>query len=109
MCIRDRYARGRGVERNHAWAVFWFTTATRGGNDVARENIQSSLAHLQQGQIVANRVNIRSGAGTQHTPLTQLEQGETVYVLGAMDDWSQVYFENNGEPQLGWIASSLLQ
>lgn len=102
------YARGRGVERNHAWAVFWFSMAARNGNEVAQGNIQPSLAHLQSGSIGGSRVNVRSGGGTEHAPVAQLGQGDVVYVLGQMEGWSQVYFELAGEPQLGWVSSTLI-
>ncbi|MGM0915623.1 MAG: SH3 domain-containing protein [Pseudomonadota bacterium] len=103
------YARGRGVERNHAWAVFWFAMASRSGNDVSKGNIASSLPHLEKRQIAGSRVNIRSGAGTQNSRVTQLKLGKEVYVLGGGEGWSQVYFDEDGEPVLGWVATKLIE
>lgn len=103
------YARGRGVEANHAWAVFWFATAARNGNDVAQSNIQPSLPRLQDKKIAGARVNIRSGAGTNNARIAQLTRGAQVYVLGEGEGWSQIYFEEEGEPVLGWVATRLIQ
>lgn len=103
------YARGRGVEPNHAWAVFWFAMAAGSGNEQAQENIQASLPNLQSKAIAGSRVNIRSGAGTNHARIAQLERAHQVYVLGVGDGWSQLYFEQAGAPRLGWVASNLIE
>ncbi|UBU47628.1 SH3 domain-containing protein [Cobetia amphilecti] len=102
------YARGRGVEANQAWAVFWFATASRNGNDMAKTNIQPSLSRLQNKKIAGARVNIRSAPGTDNTRLAQLARGADVYVLGESEGWSQIYFEEEGEPALGWVATRLI-
>lgn len=103
------YAHGRGVESNHAWAVFWFAMAASNGNEQARENIEASLPNLQHKAIGGSRVNIRSGPGTEHSRVAQLERAQQVYVLGAGGGWSQIYFEQAGVPQLGWVASNLIE
>ncbi|UYV18508.1 SH3 domain-containing protein [Halomonas qaidamensis] len=103
------HARGQGVERNHAWAVFWFVMAAQGGNDVARENIEASLPNLEEKKIVGSSVNIRSGASTNFDRIASLTRGTSVYVLGSMDGWSQVYFQDNGLPTLGWVSNTLIE
>ena len=103
------YTRGQGVERNDAWAVFWFTVAANRGNTAAAKNIPAALKRLKEKQISGRSVNVRSGAGTKYNPVTQLAHDNSVYVLGEMNGWSQVYFEKDDKPALGWILSSLLK
>jgi len=64
----------------------------------------TSLPNLQHKAIGGSRVNIRSGPGTEHSRVAQLERAQQVYVLGAGGGWSQIYFEQAGVPQLGWVA-----
>ncbi|WP_083006951.1 SH3 domain-containing protein [Halomonas sp. GT] len=103
------HARGHGVERNHAWAVFWFVMAAQGGNDLAKENINASLSNLEEKQIAGTRVNIRAGASTDFERIASLTKGTTVYVLGSMDGWSQIYFQQDNAPALGWISNTLIE
>ena len=103
------YSRGQGVARNDAWAVFWFTVASNRGNTAAAKNIPAALKRLQEKQVSGRSVNVRSGAGTKYRPVTQLSGGNPVYVLGEMDGWSQVYFEKDNKPALGWMSSALLK
>lgn len=103
------HARGHGVERNHAWAVFWFVMAAQGGNGLAQENINASLPNLEEKQIVGSRVNIRAGASTDFERIASLTEGTIVYVLGSMDGWSQVYFQRDNAPTLGWVSNTLIE
>ncbi|QEM82459.1 SH3 domain-containing protein [Halomonas binhaiensis] len=103
------YAKGNGVERNSAWAVFWFTMAANGGNEVAVDNIPEVLDRLAIKQVAGSRVNIRRGAGTDYDVVAVLRRDDNVHVLGEMEGWSQVYFELNDFPELGWVSSSLLK
>ncbi|MFO7581422.1 SH3 domain-containing protein [Guyparkeria sp.] len=102
------YALGRGVEQNHAWAVFWFAMAEKNGDEVAKENIKKSLSKLESGEIAVSHANVRAGIGTDHEVISVLEKGARLWVLGGVDGWSQVYYEQSGAGYLGWISSSLI-
>ena len=103
------YARGSGVERNHAWAVFWFVNAAQGGNELALENINISRKNLQVKEIAASRVNIRAGNSTAYERVGQLVRGSNVYVLGSTEGWSQVHFDSEQGPMLGWVSNTLIE
>lgn len=102
------YARGKGVKRNNAWAVFWFTAATKRGNALAADNIPSVLSRLVKKQITGSRINIRRGAGTEYEVVASLNRDQSVYVLGEMNGWSQIYFSRDGSHELGWALTKLL-
>ncbi|PAU76634.1 SH3 domain-containing protein [Halomonas salipaludis] len=101
------YAQGRGVEQNHAWAVFWFATALQNGNSIAAGNIEPSLEGLEMRQVSSAQANIRSGNSTEHDVVSSAEYGDELYVLGNINEWTQVYFPK--EKVLGWISSSLME
>ncbi|OEF98729.1 SH3 domain-containing protein [Desulfuribacillus alkaliarsenatis] len=54
--------------------------------------------------VSGNIVNVRSGAGTNHSIIAVVRRGDTVEVLGQSNGWTQVKIGNN----TGFISSNLL-
>lgn len=57
------------------------------------------------GGIVADRVNIRAGAGIHHTVLGQLAKGEQIYIEEELDEWYRI---SPVAESYGWIADKFL-
>lgn len=67
-------------------------------------------AHLPDGQwgaggIIADRVNIRAGAGIQHTILGQLTKGEQIYILEDLEEWYRI---QPVADSYGWVDERFL-
>lgn len=60
----------------------------------------------QQGEVIGDRITIRTGSGTDHTPITSLNQGDKVIVLDYDSGWYQVQL-NDG--RTGWVADYLIE
>ncbi|MFB9974403.1 SH3 domain-containing protein [Allobacillus sp. SKP2-8] len=54
--------------------------------------------------VTANALNVRSGAGTNHSAINNVKIGQEVMVLGEQGSWSKIQF---GE-QSGWVSSNYL-
>lgn len=50
---------------------------------------------LGYGQVNANRVNLRSGAGTSNKSVATASKGEKAYIIGVNDGWYKVIFGQN--------------
>lgn len=60
----------------------------------------------QQGEVIGDKVTVRTGPGTQHDALTSLHQGERVIILDLQDDWYEVKLSDG---RIGWIAEYLIK
>lgn len=58
-------------------------------------------AELGYGQVNVNSVNVRSGPGTGHSPLTQASMGDKVYIIGINSQWFKVIYND----VVGYIRS----
>ena len=58
-------------------------------------------AELGYGKVTASSVNLRSGAGTSHSKVTQAKKGEKVYIIGISDGWFKVIYGKH----IGYIRS----
>ncbi len=54
--------------------------------------------------ITGDRVNVRSGAGTDHNAVFQLSKGETAQLISRNGDWLEI---KTSKGQTGWIAHFL--
>jgi uncharacterized protein YgiM (DUF1202 family) len=79
--------------------------------DVLRPLIQAwkagAAAPAPGGQVIESNtygLNVRSGPGTTHTRIGQIDPGATYAVLGESGGWYQISF--NGQP--GWVAGWLV-
>ncbi|KJZ17169.1 hypothetical protein TW80_17150 [Loktanella sp. S4079] len=57
-------------------------------------------------QVTGDRVNIREGAGTQHSVISKAVRGDEAEVLLIDGDWAQIQLIESGET--GWMAAWLL-
>lgn len=57
-------------------------------------------------RVTGDRVNLRHGAGTQHSVVGKANRGDEAEVLTVDGDWAQVHLISTGET--GWMASWLL-
>ncbi|NIF05357.1 SH3 domain-containing protein [Chryseobacterium sp. Tr-659] len=64
-------------------------------------------------KVAADHVNLRSGAGTEFTPIMQLKKDTQVEFIKSKLGWFYVYIVlekgSDGEPIYGWINSDLLE
>jgi len=58
-----------------------------------------------RGEIMANRLNVRSGSGTQHSIVGQLKKGTMVTITKSVPGWYKIEPSSN---LFGWIAEHLL-
>lgn len=68
-------------------------------NVIAKENVE-----LGYGQVNGSRVNIRSGAGTSYSVLTQAKAGDKAYIIGINNGWYKVIYGQS----IGYIRSDYL-
>src|SRR5690606_10932616 len=101
------YADGRGVDRNHASAVYWYALAAQQGNQYAPGNLEKSLPRLTQMRVAAPVANVRAGRSTDSTILRQVRQGDRVWRLATVDGWYEVYLKDGHT--IGWIADALVE
>lgn len=94
--------------------VLFYLTSMLGGN-LAPLPEQSTLpppSHTsssvagQQGEIIGDKITVRSGPGTDHTAITSLNQGDEVIILNYENGWYQAQL-NDG--RTGWIADYLIK
>ncbi|WP_162617681.1 SH3 domain-containing protein [Yoonia maritima] len=57
-------------------------------------------------RVTGDSVNVRQGAGTQHSVVGKANRGDEAEVLTVDGDWAQVHLISTGET--GWMASWLL-
>ncbi|WP_084413159.1 N-acetylmuramoyl-L-alanine amidase [Desulfovirgula thermocuniculi] len=90
------YLPARYVAQELGYRVDWQAPAVRITPDVlpVPENTQVTV----QG----DRVNVRSGPGTNYTVLAQVNKGERLAVLGKVPDWYQVKLPGG---EVGWIVA----
>ncbi len=55
----------------------------------------SENVELGYGQVNANKVNLRSGAGTSSASVARASKGDKAYVIGVNDGWYKVIFGQN--------------
>ncbi|MBN1869877.1 MAG: SH3 domain-containing protein [Candidatus Omnitrophica bacterium] len=58
------------------------------------------------GGIVADRVNIRAGAGTHNTVVGQLEKGEQIFIKEELEEWYRIV---PVAKSYGWVAEQYLK
>ena len=69
--------------------------------------VRPAAASADIRRIVATRVNMRAGPGTQNDVLARLDRGEEVEVLGSNDaGWLRL--RTLSDDQVGWIAARLV-
>ena len=68
-------------------------------NVLAKENVE-----LGYGRVNGSRVNIRSGAGTGYSVLTQANAGDQAYIIGINNGWYKVIYGQS----IGYIRSDYL-
>ena len=56
-------------------------------------------------EVTANRVNIRAGAGTDHTVLGQVDKGAHVYLIAQVGEWYKI---EPAEDSYGWVTKDFL-
>lgn len=64
----------------------------------------SSSSDYQDGdkvKVTASALNVREGAGTDHSVIGSLSNGQTVTVYSYWNGWIQIYYGNHG----GWISA----
>ena len=62
-------------------------------------------AELGYGKVTASAVNVRSGAGTSHSKVTQVKKGEKVYIVGINNGWYKVIAGKH----VGYLRSDYLE
>jgi len=117
------YTTGEGMRMDIDEAVNWYLMAARQGHQDARDilvrlNGDAEVELLQrhpelvgegwfgwQARITRDRINVRRGPGTQHRVVTQLDQGDTVRVIGQRGDWYMVVLDDDAT---AWIYKALV-
>ncbi|NMB39143.1 MAG: SH3 domain-containing protein [Firmicutes bacterium] len=59
----------------------------------------------RQGQIITDRVTVRTGPGTQYNAITSLNIGTDVILLDQKDGWYQIRIQDG---RTGWVAGYLI-
>lgn len=54
-------------------------------------------------------LNVRSGPGTEHTPVYLLDNCETVIVVQEQDGWALVSKNHSRSVELGWVCLDYLK
>ena len=100
------YSNGLGVEKNTAWAVYWYALAAQKGNQLAIGNL-SNIANLRVARIITGAsANLREKPDTAAASLGTLSKGTKVYPIDDVNGWRQVYVPQGHK--LGYVSSSLL-
>jgi TPR repeat protein len=121
------YWDGKGIEEDRDQAVQWYLAAARQGIDDAQIILRTLAARgepaalrqvtrlLQEGGwqmlgdpvvVQKDKVNIRSGPGTHHDIVTQLEKGTVLLGLAEKGGWVRIGIPGSGE--LAWIYAKLV-
>lgn len=101
---------GRGVPRDPGEALRLYAMAAGQGNGDAEERLRAlrgDLAAAQERRVVVEKANLRTGPGTGHDKLDQLELDDTVTELRRDGDWVEVLLPGPGARR-GWLHANLL-
>lgn len=86
--------------------------ATEPANATGAAAAQSAFdAQGIDGMIVAERLKVRAGPGTQYRTIATLKRDDHVRIIGHGEtrDWLAVQFEQDGLPIEGWVAARFVQ
>lgn len=119
------YTTGDGVKTDLGEAVTWYLKAARQGHQDARD----ILARLSDDpaldlyalhpevigepwfgwsmRVRGDRINLRSGPGTEYAVVTQVDQGSALRVVGRRGDWYRVQVPG-GRKDTAWIYKTLV-
>lgn len=100
------YMRGEGVDKNHAWAVYWLALAAQQGDDLAPGNIQENLKHLTAFRVARPTINVRAKPTTDAEVLLTIPNGTMVYSLANQNGWREVYIPQGHT--VGFVFAPLL-
>lgn len=64
------------------------------------------LAADREGQVTADRLNVRGGPGTANAVVSSAERGEIVVILGESGEWLNVRLADGSE---GWVAKKFVE
>ena len=56
----------------------------------------------------ATQLNVRAGAGSEHTILTGINEGTIVPVLATENDWYKIIVDVNGTAVTGYVSTAYL-
>lgn len=90
------YLPARYVAQELGYRVDWQAPAVRLTPDVLPVPEDTKVT------VQGDKVNVRSGPGTNYTVLAQVSRGERLPVLGKMPDWYQVKLPGG---EVGWIVA----
>ncbi len=77
--------------------------------DVVKKNV-----FPREGTVIANKLYVRSDAGTSYKAVTMIDRNTSVSILGIKKDvngeyWYQISFTNNGVKQTGYVHSDYVE
>jgi hypothetical protein len=75
------------------------------GQGLALRIAHAETGSTRQGQISADRLNVRSGPGTTNAVVASAANGETVTILGEEGDWFKVELASG---TVGWVAKKFV-
>lgn len=120
------YTTGEGASKDMQQAINWYLKAAKQGHQDARDilvRLSDDMAidlpgeHpdlLQQswfgwdGRVNSDRINVRTGPGTEYKILSKLEKDTKVRVVATSGSWYQVILHEDGDRKLAWIYKTLL-
>ncbi len=97
--------------------IIFYITSMLGGNTTSEISQKKSLTPNpvsssdlpsvagQSGEILSDRVTVRSGPSTEYSAITSITNAETVTILSTDNGWYEVRLSNG---QTGWIAGYLV-
>lgn len=89
--------------------ILFYISSMLGGNGSPEQyeshnNIDISQPTGHQAEIIGDKVMVRTGPGTNHSPFTSLNKGDNVILIDVEDGWFQISTQDG---RTGWIAGYL--
>lgn len=102
ICHSEGYK--RGIASNHSDVMHWFPKHGKDmddfRNDVAKQlgcvTVSTSQPYLAK--VTANRLNVRSGAGTSHKVVTTVKKNDVYTIVETKNGWGLL------KSKVGWIS-----
>ncbi len=89
------------LERNYSWYKIKLPSQAR--CYISQEFVK--IINENVGEVIANRVNLRAGAGVQFSVIGQVNKGDPVHIIEHLEEWYRIEPPQNS---YGWLLAEYL-